>query len=83
MKLSLPILFYYLLEENHLPEVFNLRTLDLKLTREVKFQLTKHGKLQFQIFMLSEIALRDKCLLIKLRKKVSLLLNKFLEKVDT
>jgi hypothetical protein len=42
--------------------------------------ITNIGKPRFQTFMPSVMSSKDKCLLTKLRKKVSQLLNKFWEK---
>ena len=71
---------YYQLVENHILKDCNLKRLDLKQINLEELTLIKHGKLPSHIFMLSVMLLKDKCLPIKLKKKVLQQLSIFLVK---
>lgn len=59
---------------------FSSRKLDLKLTKEVLFQLMIIGKLMYHTFTVLVMSLKVLCLLIKPKKKVSQLLSIFSDK---
>lgn len=59
---------------------FSSKKLDLKLTKEVLFQLMIIGKLMYHTFTVLVMSLKVLCLLIKPKKKVSQLLSIFSDK---